>query len=117
MSKSKVLTREFILSAQSKPVEFEVSEWGGSVMVAPLTVEGRTNLMTAANIDTENTNPEDVERLALLTFIACVVDPAFTEADYDALKKANAGALDSVVKFAFELSGISDKSLQDAEKN
>ncbi len=109
-----VLTREQILGASNAPVELEIPEWGGVVMIRPLTVGSRTRVMAESK---GKGDAKETETLSLRAFVECVVEPEFTAEDYGALKQVNAKAMDRVVKMVLELSGIDVEAVADARKN
>lgn len=106
-----MLTKEQILSSQDRPTkEVEVSEWGGSVLVAS---------MSGADRDRFELSMKDEElhniraRLVALTVVDESGDRIFTDKDITALGKKSAAALDKVFSAARELNGFGD----DIEKN
>ena len=111
-----MLSREAILEAQDLKTEtVEIPEWGGAVLVRGLTVGEVSRIV---NMATPKGGTLNVLNSAVWTFIAGVVDPKFTEEDFDALKKKSAAIL-RAVKVINRLSGINEDadSVADAEKN
>src|SRR3989304_4929200 len=73
------LTKEMILTSTAMPEEdVDVPEWGGgTVRCRGLTKTRQTNLRKSATVGKE----VDTERLELLLFINCVVEPVLKESD------------------------------------
>lgn len=111
-----MLTREEILA--SKDVEtteiVPIPEWGGAVKVRGL------SLNEVSKIVSLSTRKGQLDQIgsAVLTFVRGVVEPKFTDMDFDDLKKKNAVIM-RAVKAINRLSGMTDEvmSQDDREKN
>lgn len=103
-----ILTRDQILSAPLRTEDVEVPEWGGSVTIQELTVDQQQ--LIAAGVK----GKADAEsRANRLTFLEGVIEPAFKPADYEALTKRGAAAMQRVVGAILVLSGMT-KAQQEA---
>ena len=113
---STLLTREGVLQADDLRTDtVEIPEWGGAVQVRGLTL-AEVNSIVSLSTKKGITNTLDS---AIWTFIRGCVSPAFTDLDFDDLKKKNAALL-RAVKRINELSGMTDGgglAVADAEKN
>ena len=113
----KLLNREQVLNSNDlKEKEIECPEWGGSVKIKALSLTKRNGVMKGAE---DNNGKIDFEKLQVLTFIECVIEPKFTIADYIALSNKSHTAMDRVVQAVYELSGISvsKEGKEEAKKN
>jgi hypothetical protein len=112
---SKILKSEDILKTASslREKEIEVAEWGGSVKIKEFTklVQQRIR-KEAKGIEDEI----DMDRMELLMFIHGVIDPVFTEENYENLRQTSASAIDKVLKEITMLSGITEANIKEAEK-
>lgn len=110
-------SREQILAAADiQTAVVSVPEWGCALKVRGLTL-GEVNAIT--NLATRRDGKLNVLAGSIWTFIRGVVEPKFTDEDFDALKAKSAVVL-RVVKEINRLSGITpnaDEALDDAEKN
>ena len=114
----KMLTKDQIL--ESKDVEekiVEVPEWGGSVKVRGISLAKRIAMLNGA-LDSI-TGKIDTEKMLLLTFIECVIEPKFTVMDYVALKEKSATAMDKVINAINAASGqaTTEEELEVNKKN
>lgn len=116
---SNVLGREAILDADdTQIVPVEVPEWGGTVLVRPLSGEDRdmyeqSNLKERKNGTTRLNLRNARARLVQL----CAVDKdgrrLFDKTDVDRLGKKSAAALDRVSEVARDASGISEEQMEE----
>ena len=98
------LTVDQILSASDLPHEVvEVPEWGGSVKVQGLSRAAYDAIAKAAEVTVPATGPgqvagtkRDDDKFSDLLFLACVVEPQFTEEHIPALRGKSLGALNRV---------------------
>lgn len=102
------LNRDEILAANDVEIhEVEVPEWGGSVLVRPLTAGDASKL-------------GDEATTAVLVALSCVDEDGetlFTEDDIPALEKKSLAALKRVVEVVVEINGLTDEALQEAVGN
>lgn len=117
-----LLSRDEILAALDIEIqEVDVPEWGGVVRVRGLTgaerdrfeasiirMQGRRRVMRMKDIRA---------KLVALTVVDEDGQHLFTETDIPALSEKSAAALQRVVDVAQQLSGITEKDLQELEKN
>lgn len=101
---SEFLTVEQILAANDIPTEtVDVPEWGGRVKVQGLSRAAFDAVGKAAEVSVPATGPgqqattrRDEEKFSEALFIACVVEPKFTEEHLPALRQKSLGALNRV---------------------
>lgn len=106
-----MLTKEQILSSQDRPTkEVEVSEWGGTVLVASMSGADRDRFELSMR-DDEMQNIR--ARLVALTVVDENGDRVFSDKDVAALGKKSAAALSKVFLVSQELNGFGE----DVEKN
>lgn len=116
---SKILGREDILNVDDrKPVEVDVPEWGGTVLVRPLSGDERDKWeqdITKRNRD--GTRELDFRGARALLCSRTIVDSngnrIFTREDVKALGQKSAAALDRVFAAARDGSGISDSDMEE----
>ena len=98
------LTIDAILAADDLPVEVvEVPEWGGCVKVRGLSRAAYDGIAKAAEVAVAPTGPgqqagtkRDDDKFSDLLFLACVVEPQFSEDHIPALRGKSLGALNRV---------------------
>lgn len=98
------LTIDQILAADDLPTEVvEVPEWGGKVKVMGLSRAAYDGIAREAEVSVPATGPgqvagtkRDDDKFSDLLFLACVVEPKFTEAHIPALRGKSLGALNRV---------------------
>lgn len=98
------LTVDAILSAADLPSEVvQVPEWGGAVKVQGLSRAAYDAIAKAAEVTVPATGPgqvagtkRDDDKFSDLLFLACVVEPQFTEEHIPALRGKSLGALNRV---------------------
>lgn len=114
-----MLNREAILGADDLTRErVDVPEWGGEVYVAMLTGRDRDAFEAGCQNDDGSKNWVNVRaRLA----VRCIVDEQgqriFSDADAEALGRKSAAALARVFDVAARLNHLTEKDLEDLEKN
>lgn len=112
--------REKILSAEDISSEkVEIPEWG--VTIEMRSISGRKRCEMRKNL-TSNNGMIDDAKLYQQILINCAFDPEtgepiFTEADKDAILEKNGAVLESLAIVGMKLSGMSQDSIDDAEKN
>lgn len=98
------LTVDQILEAADLPVEVvDVPEWGGKVKVQGLSRAAYDNIARQAEVTVAPTGPgqqattkRDDDKFSDLLFLACVVEPKFTEVHIPALRGKSMAALNRV---------------------
>lgn len=116
------LSREDILSVDDIAyTEVSVPEWGGDVRIGTMGGDARDVwelFLLAGRDENDNLRAENI-RATLVSL--CAVDDAgellFTLADVVALGKKSSVALDRVYGKAREFNRLSDKDIEDVEKN
>ena len=117
------LTRDDIFKANDIATEeVAVPEWGGVVVVKALSGTER-DAFEASVVDQRNgkTNYK-LENIRAKLRVKTVVDPKtlepiFTVADIEGLGKKSAAALDRIFSVAQKLSRLTDKDVEELEKN
>lgn len=109
-----ILSREQVLQS-SDVIEriVDVPEWGGEVKIKTLTKGRQLAMRKAAMVD----GKADEDRLEVLIFMACVVEPQFTESDFEALKDKSASAMDRVLKEIYAGSGMTKEDAKAIDKS
>lgn len=117
-----ILNREQILNAQDVETEIvSVPEWGGEVMIKGLTGKQRDEFerslieQNGKKITMKFSNVR--ARLASLSIVDESGQRLFSETDISALGNKSAVALERVFAVAQKLSGLSDKDVEELEKN
>ena len=109
---SRILSVEEILGAPDIEERIvEVPEWGGAVKIRTFTQGDYTKIAQQAKVGEDVDN----ERLQILLFMHGVVEPKFTEAHYEGLRKKSARAMTRVLTPIMEMVGLT-KEAQDAAK-
>ena len=101
---SEFLSIDQILAANDLPTEVvEVPEWGGRVKVQGLSRASYDAIAKAAEVTVPATGPgqqagtkRDDDRFSDLLFVACVIEPRFTDEHIPALRDKSLGALNRV---------------------
>lgn len=115
------LTREMILNHNDRVTEdVDVPEWGGVVTVAAMTGSERDAFEASLIIQGKGGGMR-LENIRAKLVSMTVVDedgkPMFTAADIAALGAKSSAALDRIFTVAQRLSKLSDKDMEDLEKN
>lgn len=107
------LTAEEILGADDlKPREVEVPEWGGSVLMRPMTGEEAISLVG------EGVNRGQVAfRVVSMTLVREDGSRLFTDEQLEALKLRSAAALLRLQKKAMELNQLTDEGAAQAKNS
>lgn len=117
-----LLGREAILGiADTQIADVEVPEWGGTVRVRGLTgtdrdaFEGEIAQRKGKSVQMNTRNIR--ARLVQLSVVDADGNRLFSHLDVEALGQKSAKALDRVFSTAMELSGLSDKDVEDMTEN
>lgn len=119
----KLLTRDLILAALDLPTkDVEVPEWGGAVKVRALTGAERDSFEASMLVETGEHRGDKLKNLRARMCAMTIVGEdghtsLFTEKDVEALGKKSARALNRVFDAARELSGFTDKDVEQLEGN
>ena len=117
-----LLEREEILGASDLPTAtVAVPEWGGEVIVKTMMAAER-DAWEAANVKGRGKHARlEMVNIRARLAAATVVDEAgallFKQADVEALGAKSAAAVDRIFAVAMTLNGLSDKDLEELEKN
>ena len=117
-----ILTKEQILGANDlETVEVEVPAWGGSVLVRALTARERGLYMSRIIEQRKGGNTvkyEDIQiSLCAMSMVGEDGNRLFSNADVNKLGRKSSGALQVVFEKAQELSGLSDKEVEELAGN
>lgn len=110
-----ILSVEAILASDDRTVtEVEVPEWGGSVKVQAFSKRQSSDIRKSAS------NPSgeiDSDALEKQLFLQGVIEPQFSEEQYNLLLEKSAVALDRVVKAVLNVSGMGEGAVKESEAN
>ena len=115
------LTRDQILAATPRLKEMEVPEWGGSVFIRPLTIHEQAKL---ADLGTKHEKSSVVDRMKnctmrLVQWSVCDErgGSMFEAADLEPLMAKSASAFLRLQDAILALSGLTEESRRELEKN
>lgn len=112
--------RDKILQAKDIPVEsIEVPEWGVTIEVRGMTGKQRSD-MIAATLDKSGkpiTGAIYPQLLSRCLYDPETQEPIFTSSDADQISEKSGHILERLARIASRLSGVSEESLETAEKN
>jgi len=117
-----LLNREQIAAAGNDPVyeDVEVPEWGGEIRVKGLKSRERDN-WEKSRIANKRTGEVSLDNFRASLLCECIVcenlNPIFTQKDVLMLGEKNAAAIDKMFTVAQRLSGLSNKDIEDLQKN
>ena len=121
MAKKKALDRAAILSAQDLTLTpVEVPEWGGVVMVRPMTGKDRDEFESVMMLnEKQGLGVAYGLRARIVALVACDENGArlFELADVEALGAKNFFALDRIVDVAQKLNGIGGAEVEEIKEN
>lgn len=116
---SKILTKEEILAAEDLPTqEIEVPEWGGSVIVRPLTGSERDAFEGSVLRGVGNKAKVDMTHVRAKLVGLCVINKDgkrlfASQEEVILLGRKNGKVLDRLFQIAQSLSGLSDKAVEE----
>lgn len=114
-----MLTRDQMLAADDRKIEeLQIPEWGGSVLIRPLSGFERDQI--EADFSHENKRAAMQNIRARFCFMSICNDKGeriFKEEDTATLGHKSAKALDRVFARVREISGLEDKDIKQLEKN
>ena len=117
-----ILSVDQILSAPDRDAKLvEVSQWGGAVKIVPLS----KGLQRAVREKSKKWEIKDGRRVHELDadafernlWLESVVEPKFTEAQYDALKDKNFAAQEVVLREILAINGMAEGAVREAQKS
>ena len=115
------LTKQQILSTSPRLKEVDVPEWGGSVFIRPLTIHEQAKL---ADLGTKYEKSSVVDRmknctLRLVQWSVCDEqgNPLFEAGDLEPLMSKTASAFLRLQDAILALSGLTEESRKELEKN
>lgn len=115
------LTKEEILSVRPKLQAIEVPEWGGSVLIRPLTLDEQARMADRADRNDKALVIAKAKNVMLPLIMWAIVDeeenPLFDKNDVDRLVKTPASALLRLQDEIMRLSGLTKEAREEIEKN
>jgi len=117
-----ILSVDQILSAPDRDAKLvEVPQWGGAVKIVPLS----KGLQRAVREKSKKWEIKDGRRVHELDadafernlWLESVVEPKFTEAQYDALKDKNFAAQEVVLREILAINGMAEGAVREAQKS
>ena len=112
------LSRAQILAANDrKPVEVDVPEWGGTVMLQVMSGQERESIEREWTSTSEKLIPFYKEKMLVRCISGADGEPLFSEEDLVALGAKNASTIDTLFKRAMRLNGFEKDSVEEAAKN
>lgn len=109
------LSIEQILTAKDVVEEdIYIPEWGGTLRIRSFTKADQAAYRDDAR--DPDTGEVDAQAIEMFMFIRGVIDPRFTPAHFDELRKKGAGPIDRVINRLVEISGFGKKAVEAAEK-
>jgi hypothetical protein len=114
-----LLNRESILSATDLTIEkVDLPEWGGHVFVKSMTGAERDRWEIQTVASGKNKAPENIRaQLAAMTVCDEAGALLFSVDDVIALSSKSAKALDRIMETALQVNGLSQKHVEELEKN
>jgi len=117
---SKLLTRDNILGANDRgAVEFEVPEWGGSVLIASMTAAERDHF--EATLADDKSKAQALKNFRAKFIAKCLVDEdgnnIFSPADIEALGKKSATVMVRIFEKCQQVCGYSQEDVEEIEGN
>jgi hypothetical protein len=117
-----ILSKDAIFAADDIKTEVvPVPEWGGEVMVRGLTGKARDQWEAGMQVRRGKRYEADMTNFRARLVVLCVVDEKgqllFHAGDIDSLAGKSGAALDRLYSKAAELSGISEKDVDDLTKD
>jgi len=115
------LSKQDIFSAKPHMTELAVPEWGGHILVRPITLEeqGKMADLTRKFADANSATKLRECTLPLLLWTVLDIDgnPLFTREDLPKLQTSPAAAIMRVQDFVLKFSGLTEESRKELEKN
>lgn len=116
-----ILNRDAILGIDDrKTVSVDVPEWGGSVLIRPMSAGARDE-WDAAVIKRKEAGEVGISGARALLTALCVVDeqgkPLFSKEDAELLAEKNHEAVGRIAIKAMEINGLMPNAVEDAAKN
>jgi hypothetical protein len=109
-TEAKILSMEDILTSEDRAiVSVNVPEWGGHLKVRPFTKRQQIDIR---NTGRKPDGDVDVDSFEMQVFLAGVIEPVFTQEQYNLLLEKSAIALDRVIKEVLKINDMGP----DAEK-
>jgi len=108
------LTREMLLSATEVPTQtVPIPELGGDVVLRGMTARERTQFEKKFITEHRGKQKRNLDAFREQLCVFCCVDPKLTEADVEKLSAVRADVIERIANVAAELSGISEKDLDE----
>lgn len=108
-----ILTVEAILAAKDLKEEIiEIPEWNGAVKIRSFTKKQQQSIREMSTINDEI----DTDRLEMFMFLRGVIEPEFSDDQYELLRDKSAGVIDRILNRVMELSGMTEEAKKAADK-
>jgi len=113
-----ILNKESIINAVDiKAIEVDVPEWGGNVLVKPLSVGDRDEFTAWVTDNEGKINARDfMTKLVLISLVDKSSNRLFTNDELSVLSKKSAKVIERLFKQIQEVSGLGEEALQEAKK-
>ncbi len=112
---------QIIAAKDSQPIEVEVPEWGGSILLRPMTGTARNDYEFWAASEHSKNGQSDFRGIRERLIIAHAVDDQgeslFSLDDLEQLSAKNAEVIDRLHNECQKLSGLTAEAVDDAAKN
>lgn len=121
MTQATPLSRAAILAAPDlAPEAVDVPEWGGSVLLRPLSAADQQEVMRLARMHADDPAAmatANLRHLVLHTVVDADGQPLFTDADWPELLRKSASALNRIAAAASRINKLGGAELEGAVKN
>lgn len=104
------LSKTQVLESGLRTEEFEVPEWGGSLLLGEWPVGRTAELMQMGGKADPTANPDFLVKL----FIMGCVDPVFSQDDAEALRETSAAVMLRVAQKIMTLNGLTEEATDEA---
>ena len=115
------LSRDAIFAAKDTEIhEFEVPEWGGTILLRSMTGEQRNNYEYWAHQQSSAKKP-DYRGIRERLIICCAVDengdPLFSEEDLSSIASKDSAVIDRIHGKCQSICGMDNEAVEEAAKN
>lgn len=113
MTAPRILSADEILSCSDLVDEVvDVPEWGGAVKVRSFSKAVQQDVVKVSQVAGELDN----DRFAMEMFIHGVIEPRFTEDQYELLRAKASSAINRVINVIMRLSGLNEEAVDTAKE-
>lgn len=108
------LSKQQVLKAKLRTEEFDVPEWGGSILLGEWPADRTADIMAMfQDAGDQAAVVMDPALMAKLFVMGCI-DPEFSEEDLAALRKTSGAVMMRAAQRIMELNGLTERALDDA---